>query len=216
MIEKVQRIRNDANSRMTHAERTDLSDTLMFEAAVSLIVAKGAEKTTLKEVGENAGYSRGLAGYRFGSKGGLFNYVIKRIGDEWSKELRSVTEGKTGYEAIAASADAHYQFCVDAPLTRRAFYLLWFDAAGITSDVRESMIKIHQRRHQDVVKWVQDGIDDGSVKANVDAEAVAQLFLATVIGILYQWMLQPEAMDSVRQLHENLKQTMHVLLVNSS
>lgn len=214
MIEKDHSIRNDANSRMTHAERTDLSDTLMFEAAVSLIVEKGTEKTTLKEVGENAGYSRGLAGYRFGSKGGLFNYVIKRIGDEWSQELRKVTEGKTGYDAIAASSDAHYQFCVDSPLTRRAFYLLWFDAAGTTSDVRESMIRIHQRRHQDVVKWVQDGIDDGSVKANVDADAVAELFLATVIGILYQWMLQPDAIDSVKQLHENLKQTMKALLVD--
>lgn len=213
MIEKAHSIGNDANSRMTHAERTDLSDTLMFEAAVSLIVEKGTEKTTLKDVGETAGYSRGLAGYRFGSKGGLFNYVIKRIGDEWSQELRNVTKGKVGYEAIAASIDAHCQFCIDAPTTRRAFYLLWFDAASTTSDVRESMIKIHQRRHQDVVKWVQDGIDDGSVTETVDTDAVAQLFLATVIGILYQWMLQPESIDSVRQLHANLKHTMQVLLV---
>lgn len=215
MIEKADGIGNDSSSRMTHAERTHLSDTLMFEATIALIVERGIEKTTLKDVGESAGYSRGLAGYRFGSKGGLFNYVIKRIGDEWSQELRSVTRDKVGFEAIAASIDAHYQFCLDAPLARRAFYLLWFDAASITSDVRESMIKIHQRRHQDVVKWIQDGIDDGCVKATVDAEAVAQLFLATVIGILYHWMLQPEAVNAVKQLHDNLKQTMKVLLVEA-
>lgn len=214
MIENAHSIGNDESARMTHAERTDLSDTLMFEAAVALIVERGTEKTTLKDVGEMAGYSRGLAGYRFGSKGGLFNYVIKRIGDEWLQELRNVTEGKTGFEAIAASIDAHYQFCLDAPTTRRAFYLLWFDAVGVTSNVRENMSKIHQRRHQDVVKWVKDGINDGSVKVTVDAEAVAQLFLATVIGILYQWMLQPESIHVVKQLHDNLKQTMKVLLVD--
>lgn len=212
MIDKTATIGNDASSRMTHAERTDLSDTLMFEAAVKLIVERGTEKTTLKDVGEMAGYSRGLAGYRFGSKSGLLSYVIKRVGDSWSQELRQVTQGKTGFEAIAASIDAHYRFCVDAPVTRRAFYLLWFDAAGTTSEVRESMLKIHERRQQDVEQWVKDGINDGSVRADVDPEAVARLFLATVIGILYQWLMQPEAMDAVEQLHNNLKQTMYVLL----
>lgn len=212
MIEKAASIRNDATLRVSHAERTDLSDTLMFEVAVELIVTRGTEKTTLKDVGELAGYSRSLAGYRFGSKGNLFSYMINRIGEEWSRELRQVTQGKSGFDAIAASIDAQYQFCVNAPLTRRAFYSLWFDAAATTSEVRQSMIALHDRRQKDVERWVNNGIDDGSIKADVDAQAVARLFLATGIGINYQWLMQPEALHIVKQLHDNLKQTMSVLL----
>ena len=201
---------------MTHAERTDLSDTKMFEAAVSLIIERGLDKTTLKEVGELAGYSRSLAGYRFGTKGNLFNFVIKRVGEEWSKELLSVTEGKTGYDAIAHSIDAHYEFCVNAPLTRRAFYLLWFNATDISSEVRESMIKIHQHRQSDVEKWINDDIENGNISRDVNAEAVAKLFLASSIGILYHWLLEPEALNTVKQLHEDLKISVHTLLFNTA
>ena len=197
---------------MTHAERTDLSDTKMFEAAVSLIVERGLDKTTLKEVGEIAGYSRSLAGYRFGTKGNLFNFVIKRVGEEWSKELLSVTAGKTGYEAIAKSIDAHYDFLVNAPLTRRAFYLLWFNATDISSEVRESMIKIHQHRQSDVEKWINEDIASGKISGDVNAEAVAKLFLASSIGILYHWLLEPEALGTIKQLHEDLKLSVHKLL----
>ena len=48
-------------SRRTQAERTALSDARMFDAAMQLIVEQGTHATTLKAVGERAGYSRGLA-----------------------------------------------------------------------------------------------------------------------------------------------------------
>ena len=50
--------------RRTQAERTALSDARMLDAAVSLICERGTAGMTLKEVGERAGYSRGLASYR--------------------------------------------------------------------------------------------------------------------------------------------------------
>ena len=66
-----------ATQRLSQAQRTELSDARMFDAAVALIVEQGTEKTTLKSVGERAGYSRGLAGARFKSKTGLFSFVVK-------------------------------------------------------------------------------------------------------------------------------------------
>jgi len=185
----------------------------MFEAAVSLIVERGLDKTTLKDVGEAAGYSRSLAGHRFGTKGNLFNFVIKRVGEEWSTELKSVTEGKTGYQAIADSIDAHYEFCVNAPLTRRAFYLLWFNATDLSSEVRESMLRIHQRRQSDVEQWINDDIIKGNISNDVNAEAVAKLFLASSIGIIYHWLLEPDSLSTIQQLHEDLKLSVQTLLL---
>jgi len=42
----------------------------MADAAVALICERGAAATTLSDIGVLAGYSRGLASYRFGSKAG--------------------------------------------------------------------------------------------------------------------------------------------------
>ena len=82
--------------KRTQAERTDRSDRRMLQAAVKLIVANGVEKTTLKDVGENAGYSRGLAGYRFGSKAGMLAFIVRTIGEDWLKDLKRAVEGLEG------------------------------------------------------------------------------------------------------------------------
>ncbi|MBK8957537.1 MAG: TetR/AcrR family transcriptional regulator [Proteobacteria bacterium] len=125
-------VKLDQNERRTQAERTALSDQRMLDAAVALICERGAAGTTLKEVGERAGYSRGLASYRFRSKGGLSAFIIRSIGESWLRELRRVVKDKVGVDAIAAATDAHFRFIVEGSDHIRAFYMLWFDSIGPT------------------------------------------------------------------------------------
>ncbi len=66
------------NRRLTQAERTEISDNRMLDAAVALIVELGPASTSLKEIGLMAGYSRGLAGQRFGSKDKLLHLFCAR------------------------------------------------------------------------------------------------------------------------------------------
>ena len=197
---------------MTHAERTELSDSRMFEAAVKSIVEVGTEKTTLKDVGESAGYSRGLAGSRFKSKDGLFCFVIKRVIDYWLDEMTQYTQGKSGYEAICAVTDAHQQFCKLSPNKVRAFYILWFEAVGQQSEVRDVVCSIHKRRLNDVIHWINIGIESGELQPDIDADAVARQYLMTISGIIYQWLIDPAQDKEIQALHENLKKTMRLLL----
>jgi len=196
----------------SHAQRSALSDARMLDAAIGLIVEKGPGGTTLKEVGERAGYSRGLAGYRFGSKAGLFSFVVKSIGEEWLRELTRVTRGRTGLDALAAAADAHYRFCAEAPDHLRAFYLLWFESIGPGSEYRDVIAGIHRRRQRDATAWVEAGINDGTVRTDVDAGAVAAQYCASIIGIVYQWLMDPENLDQIEQLYAGLKHSMVLLL----
>jgi len=198
--------------RLSQAERTEISDARMLETAIRLIVERGPENTTLKEVGELAGYSRGLAGYRFGNKAGLFEFVVRSVGDEWLQELKAATAGKSGYDAIAAATDAHYQMCEQSPDHLAAFYILWFGAIGPQSDVKQVISGIHDRRRRDVVRWVQRGVEDGSVAASVNAEAIGGQYSASIVGILYQWLVTPDDLPAVKALFENLKETVRLWL----
>jgi AcrR family transcriptional regulator len=140
--------------RLTQVERKEISDAKMLEAAVDLIVERGAGLVTLKDVGEKAGYSRGLAGYRFGNREGLFDFVLRSVGDEWLGELTQVTANSFGYQAIAAALDAHIKFCEDAPKHVEAFYRLWFDSMAPDSQLKAVILGIHQRRR--VYHWMTD------------------------------------------------------------
>jgi AcrR family transcriptional regulator len=205
-------VKKNAEGRLTQAERTALSDTRMVETAIELIVRHGIEGMTLKEVGEAAGYSRSLAGYRFGSKEGLMNHVIRTIGDEWLRELKQVTRDKKGLDAICSAIDAHYRFCREAPDYVFAFYILWFQSVSPGSLCKDVIISIHERRQKDVAEWITQGIAGGLIDPSVDAEAIARQFSSTVIGIVYQWLVKPEALDEVERLHSGLKQSMKKLL----
>ncbi|MDH5356428.1 MAG: TetR/AcrR family transcriptional regulator [Gammaproteobacteria bacterium] len=198
--------------RKSHAERTELSDSLMLDACIDLIVEQGTEKTTLKAVGELAGYSRGLAGARFKSKSGLFSFVIKRVAEYWRDEMEKLTTGKIGYPAICAAIDAHYRFCQKTPRSFKAFYILWFESIGFESEIREVVVAIHQRRLSDVSHWIKQGIEAGELAIDIDAEAVARHFLTSMFGIVYQWLIDPQQEREIRKLHDQLKQTMRLLL----
>ncbi len=192
------------SERMSHAERTDRSDRLMLEAAIQLIVQRGTDKTTLKEVGEQAGYSRGLAGYRFGSKAGLFEFIVRAVGEQWLEDLKRVTAGNNGLAAIEAAIEEHCRFCIDASDAVRAFYILWFESIGVQSPVKDVIAGIHERRRRDLVQWVRTS----SAPTRASAEAIAGQFNATILGIAYQWLARPQDTDTVKALHRDLRDTM--------
>jgi AcrR family transcriptional regulator len=191
--------------RRTQAERTALSDARMLDAAVSLICERGTAGTTLKEVGERAGYSRGLASYRFGNKGGLFAFIIRSIGESWLRELRRAVQGRVGLEAIDAATDAHYEFVVDGAERIRAFYILWFDSIGPDAEIKQVVAHIHERRRRDVAEWIERGIEAGAIEPDVDTAGTAEQFCAAIIGIVYQWLVTPDAQAHIHFLHESLK-----------
>ena len=205
-------VKIDQNERRTQAERTALSDQRMLDAAVALICERGAAGTTLKDVGERAGYSRGLASYRFRSKGGLSAFIIRSIGEAWLRELRRVVQDKVGIEAIAAATDAHFRFIVEGSDAIRAFYMLWFDSIGPDAEVKQVVANIHERRRRDVAAWIQTGIDAGQISSEVDIAATAEQFCSAIIGIVYQWLVTPDAASHIQFLHESLKRQTALVL----
>jgi AcrR family transcriptional regulator len=203
--------------RRTHQERSDLSDKLMLEAAVALILEKGTEKTTLKEVGEKAGYSRGLAGYRFGSKAGLFTFVLHTLSEYWLRDLQQATEGKTGFDAISAATLKYAEMFERNSNNVKAFYVLWFDAIGAEDEVKQVIINIHQRRQKDLTKWI---VDDETLRhCHAQASEFAAQYNASLNGIAYQALLLPDDADNIitlKKLHENLIDFMALVLTNNS
>jgi AcrR family transcriptional regulator len=197
--------------RLTQAERTEISDNRMLDAAVNLIVDRGPAATSLKEVGLRAGYSRGLAGQRFGSKDRLFAFVLRHVGETWLSHLKLSTENLTGIDAIHTALDEHYRFCLEAPDQVRAFYTLWYESVNAGSELAAIISNIHNRRHLDVNNWIlMDREIQPSIKQH--ANAIAAQFCASVIGIVYYWLTNPKDLEEIRSLHENLKQTMTLLI----
>jgi AcrR family transcriptional regulator len=180
------------NARRTQAERTALSDERMFEAAMQLIIEVGTHSTTLKAVGERAGYSRGLASNRFGSKHALFGQLVVRFNDEWAEELASKVGQQTGTQACLSALDAVEGFLLNHSEYMKAMYILWFESIGTDSEVRSHLADYHNIYRQDIAYWVREGIENGEIDHRVDPECFAFQFSSFIFGTIYQWLVAPE------------------------
>ena len=96
--------------------------------------------------------------------------------------------------------------------TGTAFYILWFESISPGSEAKEVISTIHRRRQRDVVEWIRQGIEAGTINTTVNVEAVAAQFCSALVGIVYQWLVNPDSMDEIEELHKGLKRTMEILL----
>lgn len=180
------------NGRLTQAERSALSDRRMTVAAVELIAARGLAGTTLAAIGEAAGYSRGLATQRFGSKAGLLRHVLKNVSREWLRRLDLAVGDKVGLPALEAAIDTQLGFIREAPNDVRAMYLLWFQSIDPGAEYRPNVAEVHRQQRETVAGWLAAGQSRGLVTATVDPRHVAEYFCAAVGGLVFHWLVNPE------------------------
>jgi AcrR family transcriptional regulator len=185
----------DGSAGNTQAQRTALSDQKMFEVAIELVNERGTAKTTLKDIGEGAGYSRGLASYRFGSKDGLWMELFARFDEIWSAHLSKYLSGKSGLAALQAAIQAQRDIFTRESGYLRAMYILWYESLGRESDIRASLARHHVIYRRDVQEWIEQGQAAGEVKADVDAAHFATGYCSTMFGTIYQWVVAPDAID---------------------
>lgn len=205
-----QKVANDAPPR-TQAERTALSDKAMVEAAIELILEHGTDKTTLAAIGEKAGYSRGLATYRFGSKAGLYDEVCKSISRHWLDYLKADVGDKVGIDAMCAALDSFFQFVSDFPREARVLQILYCAAASPKSEYRQTSVNIHQRQQDDVADWVRAGQSEGSIRAGADPTSIAAQYIAYISGMTYLWLINPESVD-FRKANDDMKAHLKISL----
>jgi AcrR family transcriptional regulator len=189
---------------LTQAERKALSDQCMLDAAVRLIVERGPEKTTLKALGEAAGYSRGLVTYRFGSKAGLFKAVIKRVSERFSQEVEKAVASSTGIDAVLAAAESYYRFVLSSPKDIRAMQILFHSAAEPGSSLTDVVSRVQVKQRSQVATWVAAGQRDGAINGDICAETFAARFCAYTLGMTFYWMLDSCSIQW-EQAHQDFK-----------
>jgi AcrR family transcriptional regulator len=178
-----------------------------MEAAIELIVKIGINGTTLQAVGERAGYSRGLATHRFGSKAGLFGKVLQEASVDWLKRVQTAVGDRVGVPALVAATDAAEKFIRDRPAEVRAMYLLWFLSIDPSADYKSNIAIVHKAQRRDVAQWVKAGQAAGIVDPDVDPVRVAEQYAASMAGLIYQWLANSEMPLSLmfKQLKADLK-----------
>ena len=162
---------------------------LMRQVAIQMIARGGYNAMTLAEVGELAGYSRGLATHHFGSKAGLLNSVLDTILETNAQEFRKATEGRRGRDRLAAVVDSALYRCVQTPDQARAYLML---ALEPTAKWAASRIKDQTSRlRKEAEDAAREAIALEELSPELDPADVASIVSAMARGYAYEWAADP-------------------------
>jgi AcrR family transcriptional regulator len=186
---EIQNLPRPAPPRRTQAERRAQSDQSLLDAAAALIAEEGFNAATFEKVGARAGYSRGLASQRFGSKDGLIEALISEL-HERSNELNAAegVENMSGLEAILGSVDI-FLTNFESETALRAYFVAMAGTVATLSRLRAAFAASHMKAKERFMEQIERGQADGTISRELDAEAAALMIGSLLLGISTQWLI---------------------------
>lgn len=188
--------------RLTREESRAQTRERLLDAALELFIKEGIDATSLEEVAETAGYSRGAFYSNFASKDELICEVVRR----------EIHRGQQQMDAI---------FAQDLPPMERlavirALYLnmggdindcmFWMGVrlyAVRNSDVRPKIAELLRSHYAEVAKYVRRAYEEVGKEPPAPPEVLAYGLLAQAQGLALSRMVDPESL-SVEQFRQAL------------
>jgi AcrR family transcriptional regulator len=170
--------------RRAQAERRAEAEQGLLDAALRLFAKKGVGGTTLAEIGDAAGYSRGLVNHHFGSKAALVERLAERSRARFQSAFRGQfrSRAENEIEALVRGADLFLAVGGKATDEVRGFFVLWGSALPVETEYRDGFIDHDRRVRAFVQRLVAFGQRRGTIRADVDPAGFASAYMSLLRG----------------------------------
>lgn len=182
--------------RRTQAERRASSTRRLLDATSIVIAKRGTANVSFAEIAKVARCSHGLPGYLFGSKTNLLLAFVDDVLSGYRGYMQAPAVGsKTGLDALLAALEALLRSFDDPVPYTRAIYVLLGEAPGLPPELQAALMAHQDKARQLLTADILQGIDEGSIRPDVDVEAQATVLFGMMRGIGQQVLLDPKAVD---------------------
>ncbi|WP_350348678.1 helix-turn-helix domain-containing protein [Agromyces sp. G08B096] len=184
-------------------------------AARECLLTIGYERTTVRHLVAASGANQASINYHFGSKEQLLTEVLQELNREWGDVLfaalaagpaepgGTAQPAEAGGESRPADHEALWGRVIDSIRENRALWFVNFESlssAYVDEEIR-AMIADGQRVARQALARAFDGpaAPDDPAAAEA-AEAAGARYYATLVGVAAQWLIDPDAAPTARQI----------------
>jgi len=149
----------------------------IIAAAIPEFTAAGYDQTRVSDIAARVGVTEPVVFQNFGTKAGLFAAVLDRVSEEAARYLTLL--GAQDLDVVELLSILLTPELHDRLHSPGGIGMLFVDAAGSTdAGIREAGMRANERVTRAMADVLRRGQAEGSVRADVDAEAVAWLVLS--------------------------------------
>jgi AcrR family transcriptional regulator len=192
-------------------ERRADAERRLVDATLEVIAEKGLTRATMTEIGQRAGFSRGLPAHHFGNKAGLLAAVSRTVRIRFI-EMFETTDAPNGLDAILALVSA-YLDAKDTPAAR-AWGVIISELIFFDEPLQRPIVEWNAAVVAQVSERMRRGIVDGSIRADVDPRRQAVILIGMLRGISLQGRVDSSAVLD-KALHAELLETVRRALTAS-
>lgn len=180
-----------AANRRSQRERSEESDNRLLAAAAEILATEGYAAATLERVGERAGFSRGLASRKYGSKDGLIEAVIQRVSMHVHQQMDlAVAPESSPLGQLLATVDRFADLVV-RDTSVRAYFVLFSAMIANALETREAFQQVQELYALRLHGMITEGQASGEIAPSLDP-----VITAYVIGCLQAGLAIEAAMGS--------------------
>ncbi len=179
-------------------EETQATREGILDAAEACFHEHGVARTTLEMIGARAGYTRGAVYWHFKNKIDVLAAVIERVRLPFMQELdRAATEsrGTPVLDLRSVILTSLIDLSQDERLRNTMEIMLRSDTSAdskVLADLQQAGFRDGLER---MARALRRADQLGQLKPGANAEVVARMLHATVLGVLHGAMVEPELMD---------------------
>jgi AcrR family transcriptional regulator len=176
-------------------QRSEDTISQIMAAAIHLFSHSGFEAASVADICAQAQVSKGAFYHHFPSKQALFLAIV----DQWLKGVdtqlfASRRKNETVPRSITRMADT-LGFVFKAASGQLPMFMEFMVQASRDQAVWNATIAPYRRYQQQFAALLEEGIREGSIKPDVDVQAVSWSLMSLAIGILLQGVVDPKAAD---------------------
>ena len=180
----------------TQQDRREEAESRLLAAAREIVSRKGWAGTTLADVGEAAGYSRGLAGHHFGSKTGLLRAITDQINNSLMELIQSAPPTQPGLESILSFISVYLGRTDPRWSNTRTLLILLTEALLDGSENADQMVNFNASMFAYLEDNVRAGIRKGEIDRSVSAAVAAEFIVGTLRGMMLQRLMREGEIDT--------------------
>jgi AcrR family transcriptional regulator len=168
----------------------------VLDAAGQCFTATSYSKTTVEEIAEKAGVSKGIVYHHFRGKEGILEALIERTLSAWEEVSgveRWIAQEGDLRRAVSGMLQASLRFARSHPLVRALFQLDPLVVMGLGSSAAVQRRISESRVH--LVAAIERGIASGELRSDLAAERVADV-LRLISFALIEHLLNPQWIDA--------------------
>jgi AcrR family transcriptional regulator len=181
-------------ARRTQAERRAEAEVALLAAAARLFARRGIDQTSLADIGEEAGYSRGLVNHHFGSKAVLVERLSADAQSGFVDHLPPADEDRE-IEALVGMADLYLEMVSRDTTRSRAFFVMWGAALPEDALLRPVFVTDDARFRDGIAALVRAGQRNRTIDPGIGAAGFAAAFVGLLRGITAQFLIDPDGVD---------------------